>query len=113
MLVLKILEGQKIYIDDGAIEVCLISVGGNYGRIGITAPLAVKVLRQGACREGPARCCRCGGLLPPPGSDGVRVKASTGCQGEQDTDSGRCQAFAASTLWPDGTIVPASKGGGA
>jgi len=106
MLVLKILEGQHIYIDDGAITLTLLERTGNYAKIGIDAPESVKILREALCPEGPARCCRCGGKLPPPSSDGMRVSASTGCLGVVDHGSGRCGAFVSSALWGD---VPAGQ----
>lgn len=113
MLVLKVQLGQKVYINDGAITVQLTSSGTNWCKLGITAPKTVKILRQAVCPEGPARCSRCGGLLPPPGADGMRVVASTGCDIEPDTESGRCRSFMRSALWGDSVSGQNSKGGAA
>jgi len=113
MLVLKILEGQKIYIDDGAVTLTLLKREGNWAKIGIDAPREIKVMRQGACPEGPSRCCKCGGLLPPADSTGVRVTYSTGCPGAPDRESDRCPAFMASPLWGDEPVEAERKGGAA
>lgn len=104
MLVLRRLVGRKIYIDGGRITLELLDVQGNSAKIGITAPRSVLIQRDDAPFQGPIRCCRCGGLLPPPGPDGQRVTLSTACHGEPDSESGRCRAFLASTLWGDVAI---------
>lgn len=111
MLVLRIQKGQKIYINDGAITLTLTHAGSDWAKIGVDAPISVKVLRQEVCPDGPSRCCRCGGTLPPPGPTGLRFVGSTGCRGEQDSESGRCQVFAAAKAWGDAPAGPESKGG--
>ena len=104
MLVLKILHQQKIYIDGGAITLTLTDSGYNWAKIGVDAPSSVSIHREGICPQGPTRCCRCGGKLPPPGEDGERALAHTGCRGKADPDTGRCLAFAAEKLCGDAQV---------
>jgi len=113
MLVIKRKLGRKIYIDGGRIVLTLTSAGPDWAKVGIDAPKTMSILRDELAPEGPACCCRCGGLLPPAGPDGVRVKASTGCLGEIDPVSDRCQAFATSALWGDAPPAEKKKDGAA
>jgi carbon storage regulator CsrA len=113
MLVLKRKLGTKIYIDGGAITLTVVEAQCGFCKIGIEAPPGVSVLREELAPDGPTHCCWCGGLLPPADATGVRVKASTGCQGRADPVSDRCQAFAASALWGDAPPAEKKKDGAA
>ena len=99
MLVLKIKREEKIYINGGEITIQLCDSGISWAKLGFTAPASVNIQREQLCLQGPTRCCKCGGTLPPSRRDGLHLKLSTGCGGTPHPDSGRCQAFASSSLW--------------
>ena len=91
----------------------VLHVGNNWAKIGIDAPADVAVVRDELLPDGPTNCCRCGGALPPPGPDGFRVTASTGCLGTMDSASGRCGVFVVSALWGDLPTTPERTDGAA
>lgn len=113
MLVLKMPINRKIYIDGGRIELEVLSVGGNFAKLGFTAPRSVEILREDLCPNGPNYCSRCGGQLPPAALSNHRDRAEPGCRGTPDEASGRCRAYLASTLWGDLPIGPERKEGAA
>lgn len=106
MLVIRRRRGTKIFIDGGRITLTVTDVQGDAAKIGLELPRGMNVAREELMPDGASRCCRCGGTLPPAGSDGLRVKASTGCHGDPDPESDRCRAFAASALWGDTPAGP-------
>lgn len=113
MLVLKLKEGQKVFINGGEIEVCFLHAQDRSAKIGFTAPSSVNILRESICPEGPTRCCHCGGKLPPAGADGERAIVYQGCSGEKDPDNGMCRAFIAEVLCGDAGVGPEREEGGA
>jgi carbon storage regulator CsrA len=113
MLVLKRRTGQKIYIDDGVIEIELLWVGDNWVKLGITAPAGVQVARDDILPEGPSRCCRCGGDLPPGAFGGQPPCGQAKCSGSPDSHSGRCGNFLDSALWGDALAGDEKKDGAA
>ena len=113
MLVLKMLLGQKIYIDGGRIEVQLVGVQGNSAKLGFTAPAEVRIHRSCHLHDGPSRCCRCGGTLPPAGSEGTCRTPGVTCAGRPDPETGRCGVFLASTLWGDAQAGTGGRDGAA
>lgn len=113
MLVLKIKNGQRVFINGGEIEVMVCETDRGWAKIGVTAPMSVTVMRAELLPEGPSRCCHCGGQLPHPGPDGVRPAASDDCRGELDPVSGRCRAFLEPTACGDLPLSPARSDGAA
>ena len=113
MLVLKVQKYQKVFLNGGAITLRVTDCDRGWAKIGIEAPKSVKVMREGLIAEEPTHCCHCGGTLPPPDVDGAPVTGRGSCAGEPDTESGRCRAFLASTLWGDIVIPPEREEGNA